>query len=85
MLAWSYYGQVCFEYIFGLKGVMPYRLIYVVVIFIGAVVKLDFVWTFSDMMNGLMIVPNLIALLVLSPVIFRTTGEYFTRLKGLKR
>jgi len=85
MLAWSYYGQVCFEYIFGLKGVMPYRLIYVVVIFIGAVVQLDFVWTFSDMMNGLMIVPNLIALLVLSPVIFRVTREYFTGLKALKR
>ncbi len=77
MLAWCYYGQVCFEYIFGLKGVTPYRLIYVAVIFIGAVVKLDFVWTFSDMMNGLMIVPNLIALLALSPIIFRTTRTYF--------
>jgi AGCS family alanine or glycine:cation symporter len=77
MLAWCYYGQVSIEYIFGLKGVMPYRLVYVVVIFIGAMVKLDFVWTFSDMMNGLMIVPNLIALLVLSPVIFRITKEYF--------
>lgn len=77
MLAWCYYGQVSIEYIFGLKGVMPYRLVYVVVIFIGAMVKLDFVWTFSDMMNGLMIVPNLIALLVLSPVIFRITREYF--------
>ena len=77
MLAWCYYGQVCFEYIFGLKGVTPYRLIYVVVIFIGAVVKLDFVWTFSDMMNGLMIVPNLIALLALSPIIFRITKTYF--------
>jgi len=79
MLAWCYYGQVSFEYLFGLKGVTPYRLLYVVVIFIGAVVKLDFVWTFSDMMNGLMIVPNLIALLVLSPVIFRITKEYFDK------
>jgi AGCS family alanine or glycine:cation symporter len=81
MLAWCYYGQVCFEYIFGLKGVTPYRLIYVVVIFIGAVVKLDFVWTFSDMMNGLMIVPNLIALLALSPIIFRITKTYFVETK----
>mgnify|MGYP005875798355 CR=1 FL=1 len=56
---------------------MPYRFVYVVVIFIGAMVKLDFVWTFADMMNGLMIIPNLIALLVLSPVIFRITKEYF--------
>ncbi|MGM0643017.1 MAG: alanine/glycine:cation symporter family protein [Thermodesulfobacteriota bacterium] len=77
MLAWCYYGQVSIEYIFGLKGVTPYRLVYVVVIFIGAMIKLDFVWTFSDMMNGLMIIPNLIALLVLSPVIFRITKEYF--------
>jgi len=81
MLAWSYYGQVCFEYIFGLKGVMPYRLIYVAFIFIGAVINLDIVWTFSDVMNGLMIVPNLIALLVLSPVIFRITKAYFEGIK----
>lgn len=79
MLAWCYYGQVSFEYIFGLKGVTPYRLLYVVFIFVGAIVKLDFVWTFADMMNGLMIVPNLIALLVLSPVIFSVTKEYFDK------
>jgi len=79
MLAWCYYGQVSIEYIFGLKGVTPYRLVYVVFIFVGAVVKLDFVWTFSDMMNGLMIIPNLIALLVLSPVVFRITKEYFAK------
>ncbi len=77
MLAWCYYGQVCSEYIFGLKAVTPYRLLYVAVIFIGAIIKLDFVWTFADMMNGLMIVPNLIALLALSPVIFRITRTYF--------
>lgn len=81
MLAWCYYGQVCFEYIFGLKGVTPYRLIYVVLIFVGAIINLDLVWTFSDMMNGLMIVPNLIALLVLSPIIFKTCKEYFDGLK----
>ncbi|HKK90396.1 MAG TPA: sodium:alanine symporter family protein [Desulfobacteraceae bacterium] len=79
MLAWCYYGQVSFEYLFGLKGVTPYRILYVIFIFIGAIVKLDFVWTFSDMMNGLMIVPNLIALLVLSPVIFKITREYFDK------
>jgi AGCS family alanine or glycine:cation symporter len=78
MLAWSYYGQVCVEYIFGLKAVTPYRLLYVLLIFIGAMINLDVVWTFSDVMNGLMIVPNLIALLVLSPVIFRITKQYFT-------
>jgi AGCS family alanine or glycine:cation symporter len=81
MLAWSYYGQVAVEYIFGLKAVTPFRYLYVILIFIGAVINLDIVWTFSDVMNGLMIVPNLIALLVLSPVIFRITKEYYTSLK----
>ncbi len=77
ILAWSYYGQVAVEYIFGLKAVTPFRYAYVILVFIGAVINLDIVWTFSDVMNGLMIVPNLIALLVLSPVIFRITKEYF--------
>ncbi len=79
ILAWCYYGQVCVAFLFGLKGIIPYRLLYIAFIFVGAVVKLDLVWTFSDMMNGLMIVPNLIALLVLSPVVFRVTRDYFTR------
>lgn len=79
ILAWCYYGQVCIAFLFGLKGITPYRLLYIAFIFIGAVVKLDLVWTFSDMMNGLMIVPNLIALLVLSPVVFRITRQYFAR------
>lgn len=77
ILAWCYYGEVSIEYIFGLKGVTPYRYVYVILVFIGAVINLDIVWTFSDVMNGLMIVPNLIALLVLSPIIFKTTKEYF--------
>ncbi|MFO7761337.1 MAG: alanine/glycine:cation symporter family protein [Thermodesulfobacteriota bacterium] len=79
ILAWCYYGQVCIAFLFGLKGITPYRFLYVLFIFIGAVVKLDLVWTFSDMMNGLMIVPNLVALLALSPVVFRLTREYFAR------
>ena len=81
ILAWSYYGQVSVEYIFGLKAVTPFRYAYVILVFVGAVINLDVVWTFSDVMNGLMIVPNLIALLVLSPVIFRITKEYFVNQK----
>ncbi|MFO8031512.1 MAG: sodium:alanine symporter family protein [Desulfohalobiaceae bacterium] len=77
ILAWSYYGQVSVEYIFGLKGVTPFRYAYVILVFLGAILNLDLVWTFADMMNGLMIVPNLIALLVLSPVVFRLTKDYF--------
>ena len=77
ILAWCYYGQVAVEYLIGLKAVMPYRYVYVILVLVGAVAELDIVWTFSDIMNGLMIVPNLIALLALSPVIFRTTKEYF--------
>jgi len=80
ILAWCYYGQVAVEYLIGLKAVTPYRYIYVILVLVGAVIELDIVWTFSDIMNGLMIVPNLIALLALSPVIFRTTTEYFRTL-----
>ena len=81
ILSWCYYGEVCVEYIFGLKGVQPYRYLYVLLVFIGAVANLDLVWTFSDVMNGLMIVPNLIALLVLSPVIFKLCQQYFANNK----
>jgi alanine or glycine:cation symporter, AGCS family len=77
ILGWSYYGEKSIEYIFGEKAVKPYRLIWVVFVGIGAVAKLDFVWSLSDTFNGLMAVPNLIGLLALSPVIVRETRNYF--------
>src|SRR5690606_28625678 len=63
VLGWSYYGERCMERLVGIKGVMPYRVIFTVVIFIGATTELTVVWGFSDIMNGLMALPNLIGLL----------------------
>ncbi len=76
LLGWSYYGEKSIEYIFKERAVKPYRLIFTAVVFIGAVVKLDLVWTFADVMNGLMAFPNLIALLWLSRVVVDETRKY---------
>ena len=76
MLGWSYYGERCGEYLFGVKVIMPFRLVWVIAIFIGAQFKLEFVWLLADVLNGLMALPNLIALLLLSPVIFKITREH---------
>jgi AGCS family alanine or glycine:cation symporter len=75
MLGWSYYGERCGEYLFGVKIIMPFRLAWVAALFIGAWFKLGFVWLLADVLNGLMALPNLLALLLLSPVIFRITRE----------
>ena len=76
ILAWEYYGEKCFEYIFGEKYIFIYRYAWVIFVFIGALIKLDLVWNFSDAMNALMAVPNLIGLVLLSGVLFRETKTY---------
>ncbi|OBF93728.1 sodium:alanine symporter [Mycobacterium sp. 852002-51152_SCH6134967] len=78
LLGWSYYGERCMEYLFGRKAVVPYRIVFIVVIYVGATTALTTVWTFSDVMNGLMALPNLIGLLILSPLIYRETRAYFS-------
>jgi AGCS family alanine or glycine:cation symporter len=82
ILGWSYYGEKSFEFLLGRRAVLPYRLVFVVFIFIGAVRSLTFVWSLSDVMNGLMALPNLIGLLLLSGVIARETRDYFAREKA---
>lgn len=77
VLGWSYYGERCAEYLFGAKAVRPYRTIWVLVLPVGAVVSLDLVWLMADTLNALMAVPNLIALALLSPVVFRLSRDYF--------
>jgi AGCS family alanine or glycine:cation symporter len=79
LLGWSYYGERCAEYIFGVGIITPYRYAWIVMIFIGALAKdqLALLWDISDALNGLMALPNIVALLLLSPVIFRITQEYF--------
>lgn len=76
ILGWSYYGERNVERLIGRKGVMPFRVIFSLVVFVGCVSKLEIVWTFSDVANGLMALPNLIGILVLSGLIFRETRHY---------
>ena len=82
ILGWSYYGERCAEYIFGEKIILPYRILWIVAAFIGASQKVNFIWLLADVMNGFMAIPNLIALALLSPVIFKVTKEYFSKEQG---
>ena len=77
ILGWSYYGEKSIEYLFGIKAVKPYRIIFVLFIGVGAVAKLGLVWNLSDTFNGLMAIPNLVGLLLLTPVIIKETRSYF--------
>ena len=77
MLAWSYYGERTAEYLLGSWVITPYRVLWVIAVFVGAIAQLDIVWLIADVMNALMAIPNLIALLLLSPVVFRLTRRYF--------
>jgi AGCS family alanine or glycine:cation symporter len=78
ILGWCYYGEKSIEYIFGDKAVRPYRYAFILFVGVGAVAKLDFVWSLSDTFNGLMAIPNLIGLVALSPVIVKETKAYFS-------
>ncbi|WP_367608245.1 alanine/glycine:cation symporter family protein [Legionella sp. W05-934-2] len=83
MIGWSYYGEECIEYIFGLKARVPYRFMFCFAIALGAFLKVDFVWNFSDTMNGAMAIPNLIGLLGLSGVVVKLTKAHFYKLEGI--
>lgn len=76
ILGWSYYGEKAIEYLVGKKLIIYYRLFFIVLVFIGATTKLELVWNFSDITNGLMALPNLIALLALSGVIVKVHRHY---------
>ena len=78
ILGWSYYGERGAEYLFGKKIIIPYKLIYVAITFIGAVISLDMVWNIADALNMLMAVPNLICILLLSGIIAKETKYYLT-------
>ena len=77
LLGWSYYGEKSLEYLFGENWVKPYRVIFCIVVFIGAGIKLELVWSIADVFNGLMAVPNLIGLIALSGVIVSETNKYY--------
>ncbi len=77
ILGWSYYGERAFEYIFGEDSIKFYRIIFVSFVLVGAMLELKLVWNFSDLANGLMAIPNLIALLLLSKIVSEETNRYF--------
>ncbi|HEM4746033.1 TPA: sodium:alanine symporter family protein [Streptococcus suis] len=81
ILGWSYYGERCIEFLFGTKAILPYRLVFVAMVALGGFLKLDLIWTIADIVNGLMALPNLIAILALSPVIIKETRQYFAKKK----
>ena len=76
ILGWAYYGERCVEYFAGKKGLIPYRVLYIAVAVIAPIVALDVVWDIADILNALMAIPNLIAVLLLSPVIMKETKKY---------
>lgn len=83
ILGWAYYGERCVEYFAGKAGLLPYRLLYVAVLLIAPVLALDLVWKIADILNALMALPNLIAVLLLSPVIVKETKKYISNLDAV--
>lgn len=77
ILAWSYYGERAAEYLLGTKVVMPFRVLWVLALVVGAVGNLGLIWTVADIMNALMAIPNLIALVALSGTVFAVSRAYF--------
>lgn len=79
LIGWNYYGEKAIEYLFGSKMITGYRVLFIACVMIGSVMSLEFVWNFSDLMNGMMAIPNLIGLLLLSKVIKSETERYFSK------
>ena len=82
ILGWSVYGERCVEYLFGVSAIIPFRVLWVAALPVGALVNLDFVWLVADTLNAMMAIPNLIALLLLSPVVFKISKEFFAAQKA---
>ncbi len=76
ILGWSYYGERCVEYLFGKKGMVPYKLAVVAILLVTPIVSLDLVWTLSNIFNALMALPNIFAVIVLAPVVVKETNYY---------
>lgn len=85
IVGWSLYGSRCVQYLFGLKASRIYQLVFIVVIVVGSVASVDVVWDIADTFNGLMAIPNFIALFALSGVVAKLTKDYFADKNGLKK
>ena len=81
LIGWNYYGEKAIEYLFGPRAIPSYRVLFTAAVMLGATTSLTFVWNFSDLMNGMMAIPNLIGLLLLAKIVKSETNRYFTALK----
>lgn len=79
ILGWSYYSERCAEYLFGTRIILPFRILWIAAVPVGTLLTLDFVWLLADILNALMAIPNLIALVALSPLVFKLTHDYFKK------
>ena len=79
---WTLYGTRCCEFLFGEKAIRPYQILSIVVVFVGCTMNLDLVWNIADTLNGLMAIPNLIAVIALSGVVVKETKRYFAERAG---
>ena len=79
ILGWSYFGEKCWEYMVGTKSILPFRILWVVAVPFGAIAQLDFAWLVADTLNGLMAIPNLLSLLLLSPIVVKLTKDHFAK------
>ena len=85
ILGWSYYGERCLAYLGGDRTILPYRVVFIALVGVGAVAKIDMVWVLSDLFNALMALPNLLGLILLSGVAARITAEYLdAKKKGIE-
>ena len=85
ILGWNYYGERCVEYLVGVKGILPYRVIFIVLVACGPYLQLEEIWVLSDICNGLMAFPNLVALVLLSGVVASETKAYMQHLEENKK
>ncbi|MEZ9131821.1 alanine/glycine:cation symporter family protein [Vibrio breoganii] len=79
ILGWNYYGERCVVYLFGTKAILPYKVLFIALVFSGAFMKLDMIWLIADIVNGLMAVPNLIGLIALRQVVIAETKLFFSK------
>ena len=79
VLGWSHYGSKAWEYLFGTKSTIAYKIVFILIIYVGATMNLSLAWDLSDTFNGLMAMPNLIGVLCLSPLVMRITKNYVDR------
>ena len=77
IIGWSYYSERSLQYLFGTSIIMPFRAVWSLAAIVGATVKLGFIWLLADTLNAMMAIPNLVALIVLSPIVFAVTKEFF--------